>query len=108
MNASRIFLAAALSLLPFGSTWSQSLTVREPTEDVNEAAVRGRRGLQPDSHLLFNGWGTTPAGASVPIGDLPLKLLIAPDRKMAVAVTAGFRDVGNSHFPVRGDQQLKR
>ena len=44
--------------------------------------------------LLFNGLGLSPAGQHVSISDLPLKMVIAPDRKAVVAVCAGFNNVG--------------
>jgi YVTN family beta-propeller protein len=44
----------------------------------------------PDEHRLFNGWGVTPAGEHIPMGDLPLKLLVAPDGKRLAAVNGGF------------------
>src|SRR5882672_1439770 len=102
MNSSRFLLLTALSLIPSDSTWAQSPAVRKTTEDVNDAAVRGRPGLQPDSHLLFNGWGVTPAGSPVPISDLALKLLIAPDKKTVVAVSGGFRNTGLTLLDISG------
>jgi YVTN family beta-propeller protein len=44
----------------------------------------------PSETLLFNGWGVSPAGEHVPMGDLPLKMLVAPDRKRLVAVNGGW------------------
>lgn len=73
---------------------AQQVPARLPTEDVDSAAVRQRQRLTPDSNLLFNGWGLAPAGEHVSIGDLPLKMVIAPDRKAVVAVSAGFQHVG--------------
>lgn len=45
-------------------------------------------GKQPDktSVLLPTGWSLTPAGASLPLGDLPLNIAVSPDQKY-VAVT---------------------
>src|SRR5882724_322594 len=102
MNASRLLLLSALLLAPCATTWAQSPAVRKTTEDVNDAAVRGRPGLQPDAHLLFNGWGVTPAGSAVPISDLALKLLIAPDKKTLVAVSGGFRNPGLTLLDISG------
>ncbi|HYR57775.1 MAG TPA: YncE family protein, partial [Chthoniobacteraceae bacterium] len=49
----------------------------------------------PAEHLLFNGWGITPAGQHVPVsGDMPLKMIVAPDGKIAVAVCAGYNSPG--------------
>jgi len=50
--------------------------------------------IQPRPDLLFNGWGFTPAGIHQSVSDLPLKMIIAPDGKAAVAVCAGFNKPG--------------
>src|SRR5438477_6183933 len=68
--------------------------VRQPGEDVNSAAVRRKEGLQPNENLLFNGWGVTPAGDQVPISDMALKLVVAPDKRRLVAVSGGFSNHG--------------
>ena len=69
---------------------------------MNDPTVRGRPGLRPDAHLLFNGWGITPAGTPVPISDLALKLVIAPDKKTVVAVSGGFRNPGLTLLDISG------
>jgi len=48
----------------------------------------------PKGNLLFNGWGLTPAGTHAEVSDLPLKMIIAPGGKMAVAVCAGYNNPG--------------
>jgi YVTN family beta-propeller protein len=48
----------------------------------------------PGPELLFNGWGLTPAGTHEAISDLPLKMIIAPGGKVAIAVCAGFNKPG--------------
>src|ERR1700683_3604256 len=48
----------------------------------------------PNEHLLFNGWGITPAGKHEPVSDMPLKMIVAPDGKVAVAVCAGYTNPG--------------
>ncbi len=68
--------------------------VRGPDEDVNNAALRARQGLQPNEHLLFNGWGVTPAGQHVTMSDLALKLVVAPDGKRLLAAHGGFNQHG--------------
>lgn len=68
--------------------------VRQADEDVNNADVRQRPGLHPNKDLLFNGWGVTPAGESVPVSDLCLKMVVAPDKKHVVAVHGGFNKHG--------------
>lgn len=51
----------------------------------------------PGDHLLFNGWGITPAGRHEPlIGDMPLKMVVAPDGRVAATVSAGYNDPGVS------------
>jgi YVTN family beta-propeller protein len=67
---------------------------REPGEDVNSAAVREKPGLKPDAHILFNGWGMTPAGEQVRVSDMALKMVVSPDKKMLVAVSGGFNKTG--------------
>ena len=69
-------------------------TVRKPGEDVNSADLRMRQSLTSSDTMLFNGWGVSPAGAHVACGDLALKIVIAPDRKAAIAVCAGYNKQG--------------
>ena len=69
-------------------------SVRKPDEDVNSAAVRNRPSLSASKDLLFNGWGVSPAGQHVSCGDLALKIVIAPDKKAAIAVCAGYNQQG--------------
>src|SRR4051812_15073080 len=83
-------LIAAFGLLPALSAQSQ----RAPDEDVNSAAVRTRPALQPSESLLHNGWGVTPAGRPVRVSDMPLKMIVSPDKRMLVAMSAGFNDTG--------------
>jgi len=68
--------------------------VRPPFEDVNSEAVRRKEGLAPNENLLFNGWGVTPAGDQVPVSDMALKLVVAPDKRRLVAVSGGFSNHG--------------
>lgn len=39
--------------------------------------------------LLPTGWSLTPAGASLPLGDLPLNIAVSPDRKYIAATNNG-------------------
>jgi YVTN family beta-propeller protein len=48
----------------------------------------------PKADLLFNGWGLTPAGTHEAVSDLPLKMIVAPGGKWAVAVCAGYNNPG--------------
>jgi YVTN family beta-propeller protein len=84
------FLLAAVAM----RTSAADQPVRQPGEDVNSAAVRERQGLRPDTNLLFNGWGVTPAGEHTLVSDLALKLVMAPDHKRVVAVHGGFNQHG--------------
>jgi YVTN family beta-propeller protein len=68
--------------------------IRQPNEDVNSAVVRRKEGLQPNEHLLFNGWGVTPAGDQVAVSDMALKLVVAPDKRRLVAISGGFNNHG--------------
>ncbi len=88
----RAVLAAAMSL----PLWcgAQSAPTRSLSEEMDTPAMRQRQHLTPNTNLLFNGLGLAPAGQHVPISDLPLKLVIAPDRKAVIAVCAGFQHVG--------------
>ena len=81
--------------------------VRGPEEDVNSAGVRGRAGLQPNEHLLFNGWGVTPAGQQVPMSDLPLKLVVAPDGKRLLAAHGGFNQHGLTVIDIASGKQTQ-
>jgi YVTN family beta-propeller protein len=67
---------------------------RLPNEDVNNPATRRKVGLLPGKGLLFNGWGLSPAGESVQVSDLVLKMVVAPDHKRLVAVHGGFNHHG--------------
>jgi YVTN family beta-propeller protein len=50
---------------------------------------------RPSATLLFNGWGLSPAGSKhIPTSDMPLKMVISPDKKCLVAVTAGYNHQG--------------
>jgi YVTN family beta-propeller protein len=84
-----VVIACSRLLLP-GQSASSGGAVRQGNEEVDSAAVRARAGLQPNTNLLFNGWGMTPAGEEVPTSDMPLKMLIAPDKQRLVAVHGGF------------------
>jgi DNA-binding beta-propeller fold protein YncE len=57
---------------------------------------------KPGDNLLFNGWGVTPAGEHVKTSDLPLKMLVAPDKKRLVSVNGGFGEHGLSIIDIAG------
>jgi YVTN family beta-propeller protein len=89
LNASAVIASCLFSLPLFAQT-----PTRLQSEDVNSQSVRVRPHLTPDANLLFNGLGLSPAGQSVRISDMPLKMVIAPDRKAVVAVCAGYNEAG--------------
>ncbi len=70
---------------------------RGPDEDVKSQSVRERAGMIPGRNLLHTGWGVTPAGQHVRLnGDMPLRIIVAPDQRMLVSVGAGYNDHGVS------------
>jgi YVTN family beta-propeller protein len=86
--------AVSLTALLSGGLAVSGQQVRQPDEDVDSSALRARPRLRPNANLLFNGWGMTPAGEHVPTTDLPLKLVVAPDKQRLVAVHGGFNRHG--------------
>lgn len=48
----------------------------------------------PMGYLLPNGWKVTPAGMHVPLGDLPLRIVVSPDGKFLVATNNGQGEQG--------------
>src|SRR6185295_16981649 len=95
MTAKYLFAAAAAVALTQSAFAASPAQFRKPTEDVNSPAVRERQELHPNANLLFNGWGLTPAGKHAPLeGDLVLKMLVAPDKKVVVAVNGGYNKHG--------------
>jgi len=80
---------------------------RDPTQDVNSRALREQPGLHPDTNLLFNGWGVTPAGRHVPVSDWALKLVVAPDQRRLVAVHGGFTEHGVSLIDIAKGEQTQ-
>jgi YVTN family beta-propeller protein len=86
---------------------AQDQPVRQPDEEVNSAAVRERPGLRPNTNLLFNGWGVTPAGEQTIVSDLALKLVVAPDKKHLVAVHGGYTEHGVTILDLASRQQTQ-
>ena len=68
--------------------------IRGAEQSVNDPILRQTAGLHPDPHLLFNGWGLSPAGETVVVSDLPLKMVVAPDKETLITVNGGFNDTG--------------
>src|ERR1017187_4844820 len=94
---SRFFLPSAGALL-FTGLLALAVdapgSVRKPADNGNGEDVREIPGLRHNQHLLFNGWGITPAGAHVTLSDMPLKLIVSPDGKFLLAVSGGYNDTG--------------
>lgn len=91
----RVIRVASFSLVSLPLTLvAADAPTRAPDEDVNSAALRRRASLTPGPALLHNGWGVTPAGRQVKISDMALKMIVAPDRRALVAVSAGFNRTG--------------
>lgn len=62
----------------------------------------------PAQGVMFNGWGLTPAGKHAPLdGDMPLKMIVAPDGKVALALCAGYNNPGLGVLDV-ATQSLKK
>jgi YVTN family beta-propeller protein len=97
ISIARLFCAVcAIHLVATGKAGAADYPVRQPGEEVNNPELRQRQGLHPNTNLLFNGWGVTPAGQHVLVSDLALKLVIAPDKKTVIATHGGYNDEGVS------------
>jgi YVTN family beta-propeller protein len=70
--------------------------VRQASNDVNSVEIRQTQNLVPNENMLFNGWGVTPAGQSVTVSDMPLKLILSPDGTRLLATHGGFNNTGLS------------
>ncbi len=101
-HRSIVHLVAIGMALAAPAARGQDISARRPAEDVGGQDVRRRQGLLPGENLLFNGWGVTPAGEQVRTGDMPLKMVVAPDRKRLVAVGGGFGDHGLTLIDMAG------
>jgi YVTN family beta-propeller protein len=98
----RVQTATAILLMGL-STWQArpENPLRPADADVKDPALRQTPNLTPNKNLLFNGWGVTPAGDPVNISDMPLKMVIAPDKEVLAVVSAGFNDTGLSLLDLR-------
>jgi len=84
---------------------AQAPVTRSADEAVNDAAVRTRAGLLPSETLLFNGWGVTPAGQHVQLSsDMPLKMIVSPDKRRLVIVGGFFKESGVTLLDVKTRQ----
>jgi len=52
--------------------------------------------------ILPNMWRLTPAGTHVTVGDLPLKMLLTPDKKYALVAANGYNDQGVALVDIDG------
>ncbi len=106
--AQRTATVAALALFCLQPRLVQAQTpVRSVGEDVNDARLRATPGLAPNTNLLFNGWGVTPAGEHVRISDLPLKMIVSPDKRALLAVSGGYNDTGLSVLDIASRQRTQ-
>jgi len=98
LRNSFIRVQIATAIVVAFSTWQArpENPVRPADVDVKDPGLRQTPNLSPNKNLLFNGWGVTPAGDAVNISDMPLKMVIAPDNNVLLAVSAGFNDTGLS------------
>ncbi len=101
-------VVAALTIVAALHAIAQSpAAVRRADIEVTDATLRSTSGLAPNTNLLFNGWGITPAGQHVPISDLPLKMIVSPDKKMLLAACGGFNDTGLSVLDIATQQRTQ-
>jgi YVTN family beta-propeller protein len=75
--------------------------------NVNAPEVRKQAGLKPGEHLLFNGWGLTPAGRHIAVSDLALKMVVAPDKRALVSIHGGFNEHGVTLADVAGQKETQ-
>ena len=100
-------LALALTLMSVPTFAQTPAPVRSAQQAVNDTQVRTTVGLAPNTNLLFNGWGLTPAGKHVAISDLPLKMIVSPDKKMLLAASGGFNNTGLSVLDIAKRQRAQ-
>ncbi len=110
-SAGRLALCLAL-LTPLLSRQSSAAILAQPPVrsaeiSVSDPQLRLTPNLAPNSNLLFNGWGVTPAGEAVRISDLPLKMIVSPDKKVLLAVSGGFNDTGLSVLDLATHQRTQ-
>ena len=58
------------------------------------AGLQAQKIKEPNSQpvMLPNGWQLTPAGKIIPVGDLPLNIVISPDGTLAAVTNNGYGD----------------
>ena len=89
-SISKLAMLLAMGAVPLMGRAQQAPARLPPRKWIAQPSAQ-RQHLTPNANLLFNGLGLTPAGQHVSISDMPMKMVIAPDRKAVVAVCAGFQ-----------------
>src|SRR5258708_4182045 len=69
------------------------LTVGAISFAAYKAASRRTDFVKPGPNLLFNGWGISPVGDQIQVGDMTLKMIYSPNRKQLVSCSQGFSGV---------------
>ena len=73
--------------LNFLSVALTALLLLAGCSSVSSIRVPGK--ISAEKTLLSNGWMLSPAGASIPLGDLPLAMDVSPDRRFAAVINSG-------------------
>ncbi len=102
-----MLVVVILSGLHLSAIAESPAPMRQADVNVNDASLRTTAGLHPNTNLLFNGWGVTPAGEHVRISDLPLKMVVSPDKKVLLAASGGFNDTGLSVLDISTRQRTQ-
>ncbi len=74
----RPFLKIIICGIAAGSAFSALAQQRTPTNNPKATQI-----------LLPNGWSLSPAGRSLPLGDLPLNIQLSPSRKLLAVTNNG-------------------
>ncbi|MEL7119378.1 MAG: bifunctional YncE family protein/alkaline phosphatase family protein [Bacteroidota bacterium] len=74
------------------------------TEEAYDREVY--QSMSAQRYTLPNGWSLTPAGQHLPLGDLPLNLLISKDEKRAAVVNCGQSTHSVMWFDIENDSLL--
>jgi len=67
-----------------------------------------RPGQYKNYTLLPNGWKLTPAGRQIPVGELPLKLLITADENFAFTCNSGMGENSVSLIDLKKGKEIQR
>ena len=59
-----------------------------------------------DGTLLPNRWMLTPAGRHIPVGDLPLNMVVSPDGSLLAVTNNGFSRQFISMIDIKGDSVI--